>query len=652
VTPRVPRVLATAAAVVCVAGVVMLVWGALSVGVTIDEPIHVQRFTSYLHTGWYVADFQSRDGVPLPGVSDQYVYGPATMWLLHHWTVLWGGEPRGEVAVSAHAYALRHLGVALIALIGVGAVAATARMVVRRWGWGLVAAACLLATPMFLGHAMFNVKDPSVAAGYALVTAGLVSWVGVGAQPAGRRLLTVASLAAGVWLMLGTRPGMWLALACSMVAAVVLVALRREAGVRGGPGLRHLDLLAALALAGIGLVLLYPEVFTHPLETARISATSSANFLGVRGSRIFVPTRMLLLMPLLLLGLLVLGVGVALGRLVRTRFRSDTVGVRLGIVGVQLVALPTASMIHPSGLYTDLRQLLFIIPPAAVLVAFAIQWLVARAATRPDVGVRRLVTGLACAAIVVPTVDAAALFPFNYTYYNALVDVAGLRDVAPLDYYVAGAREAVGDLPTSGRMVCNPMTDVAGSALTTVLLGGNADCRLSPDGLLHPYAGAVSGSSGSGAGVGETFLAYRTGAHPASNCTTLRQVSRRHGWRRVVLGELASCRVVVASPAGRGDVTGFALALFTASGWSTEQRALGEAASLAFTIPTPGRLSLVIEGAVSSIGSVEVDGRPVSGAGRLIDVTLATAGEHRVTLAARADRHLDVRLLSLAFTAS
>ena len=72
---------------------------------------------------------------------------------------------------------MRHLGVVAIGLVGVAAVAAIGRLVLRPWRWGLVAAAVLAAIPMWTGHEMFNVKDVPVATGHTLCTLGLLLFV-------------------------------------------------------------------------------------------------------------------------------------------------------------------------------------------------------------------------------------------------------------------------------------------------------------------------------------------------------------------------------------------------------------------------------------------------------------------------------------------
>ena len=159
---------------VLAACVVMTFVGGWRVGVTEDEPYHVQRFDNYVQTGWYLADGQFDHGAPAEGMTQQYVYGPASMLVLHGVNAVVGVEPWGHAGVSAHAYAVRHLSVGVIGVLGLLAVVLTGRVLFRRWDWGVLAGATMAAVPLWTGHAMFNVKDVPVGTGYAWATLGLV----------------------------------------------------------------------------------------------------------------------------------------------------------------------------------------------------------------------------------------------------------------------------------------------------------------------------------------------------------------------------------------------------------------------------------------------------------------------------------------------
>ena len=54
------------------------------------------------------------------------------------------------------------------------AAAGTAWLILGNWRWGVITAGILSATPLWTGHAMFNMKDTPVAAGHTLITFALV----------------------------------------------------------------------------------------------------------------------------------------------------------------------------------------------------------------------------------------------------------------------------------------------------------------------------------------------------------------------------------------------------------------------------------------------------------------------------------------------
>jgi hypothetical protein len=637
----VPRSLLVVAAVALVAGVAMLFVGATRTGVTTDEPYHVQRFENYLHSGWYIVDFQSYDGQPGPGVTDQYVYGPATMWLLHGWNRVLGIDGAGEVATTATAYAARHVGVALIGLLGIAAVSALARIVLRSWGWGLVGAAMLASTPMWLGHSMFNVKDPAVGTGYTLATLGLVI---IGREHRGGGWIRVAgpvALGAGTWLALGTRPGMWAGVAAGVVALVVLTALRRR-----GPGERWgwwrlVELCAALIAAALLLWWVYPEVFGHPLTMLTRSSQSSASFLGIESSRLFVPVRVLFLMPALILALEAVGVVVALRRLVSTRMRADADLTALALVGVQLVALPTVTLIHPSGLYSDLRQLLFGAPAAAFFATFGLACILRRASSELDRRVLPMATLAGSLAIALPMVDQATLFPYNYGYYNVLTDVARAGAVAPLDYYKASMRELAPELPEGEWVVCNPLLLQGNVASHVARLDGAVDCATS---MTSPLSQRLPGRAAVEPDPDAPFLAVTTGGIVPANCERVDEVSKRHGPRRVELSTLSRCRLE-AGVLSTTAVTDTALRVpYLFSGWYTSSRMDGAESVLVFT-PASGldrdHLSLRLVFDADATLDVEVAGRPVASRRDANTITVplpptvveGASAEHPVTVA-------------------
>ena len=105
--------------------VVVMFVGAWRIGISWDEPIHVVRLQSWFDTGWYLPPSRC-PAAPLgpawravrvrPGNGARRARGGRRA----------GAEGIGESGVAAEAYAARHVAVALFAVLGLLAVAATA----------------------------------------------------------------------------------------------------------------------------------------------------------------------------------------------------------------------------------------------------------------------------------------------------------------------------------------------------------------------------------------------------------------------------------------------------------------------------------------------------------------------------------------------
>ena len=288
----VPKSLRYASIGVLLASVAMVFLGAVRIGVTWDEPIHVQRLDTYLHTGWYLTDAQLVDGEPGPEMTQQYVYAPAAMLLLHGLCVVTGVETPGSTSVSAEAYAVRHVGIGLLSVLGLMAVAATGRLLLRRWDWGLVAAATLAAVPLWTGHSMFNLKDVPVATGYALATLGLALLARSDEGPDGASACPDPSPLRQASSWRWDEPGMWTGMFASVFVLLCCFMLKPRAGTRGqmvrADWWRYRDLILALIVSGLALWVVYPKTFDSPLVAMWRAAFSSANFLTPsRSGRLF-----------------------------------------------------------------------------------------------------------------------------------------------------------------------------------------------------------------------------------------------------------------------------------------------------------------------------------------------------------------------------
>jgi len=600
-----PRFLVWVGVGVVVAGTVMVVVGALRTGISWDEPFHVMRLRNYFDHGWFSVDWSVDSGGSSAGDNNTLVYGPVAMLLLHGLSVLVGVDGWDTVATTPAAYDVRHLGVALIGLAGTAAAAGTTRLLLGSWRWAVLTAAVLLALPMWTGHLMFNVKDVPVATGYTLTTLGLVAMV----EPTPvRRGLRVAGLAAGVTLMVGTRPAMASAV---LVAGVVLASGAVLARSRGGARPALGEAVAGVGLAAALLAAIYPHVFTRPGLVVQ-SVRQSASFRDNEGAGpLYIPFHLASQFPLLLQALFAVGLWSAVTVAVRSRREDPGRATRLALVLAQVSALPLVALAKNSDLYNGLRQLLFASPAWAVLATLGFVHVLGWAGLRrrPASG---LVGGLAVVALVAPVADQATLFPYQYTYFNVALDATGAH--VDSDYWRTSVPELLPGIPTDGQVVCGPTRSTrlgapAGSeeahgvgedAMRAGRFSSDSsvDCRTDPLGPLSS-AWAAQGLPYDDVLPHDEFYVVIDRDHAVPrNCTQLAAVTRHRHWREVAMTYVARCRLAPRPLDGwvrfthpDGENMAPPLWAYAPEGWvmretATAIDAADPAASLTFRLPS------------------------------------------------------------------
>lgn len=548
-----PKWLVWSAAVIVIVGSGMTVYGAIRIGVSVDEGFHVVRLRNFLAHGWYLLDDDLAGGDPGPWVTDRWVYAPVSTLLLHALNVVAGNEAVGGVSASASAYAVRHLGTALLGLWGVLATGALARRLMASWQWGLVAAGVLLAIPMWSGHAMFNVKDTPVATGYTLITLACVMLSQALREARSRRLLAGATMVAGLLLTLGTRPGLWPGPLAAM-GFVALVSLWPD----GKSGARRpwvlADLCAAFAIAMACLAAIYPNVFLRSTQWIAASASESVVAGGSGAGRAYVPLMVMCTVPGLLL---VLGAtGLLSASLQARRTRSDwSWSVALLLIVLQTTFIPVLVIIKAPPLAGLLRHLLFACPTAAILLTFGI------AATLESLTgrfARTAVSGALAVGLFTPMAAQAQLFPYSYSYVSEVVDVLAI-DFAP-DYWRTSYRELLDAVPEDEFVVCSPAVTSDGLALRRMEPGGQSlldlgdDCRTARVSVIAPYLLAPRPASF----VDDTFISMQQidpDELPA-NCTELGRVERRRHLEVQVVSIASRCSLILPDYEGPFELDG------------------------------------------------------------------------------------------------
>ena len=468
---NVPRWVVAVSAAVTALGTLLLLLGSQAIGVSWDEPIHEFSLEEYFRSGWFVPRGSFIDGVP--SVADASVYAPVGALFAHAWGAITGAHPWFEASFTAEAYRARHLAVALISVVGLLALAATARAMFRSWRWTLVVLATCVSIPLFLGHSMFNIKDAPVAAAFTCFTLGLVLLVrgGVARKPA---TLSFLAQLLGIFLGIGNRPGIWIAFAVSSLFSVLLIGVLdwRRLGVRPAATLAGKRLGVVALSAAVGYLLLwavYPIAFDDPLTILRDSLVASqefpwsgatltaGSFVSAQPPWTYVPVWLGAQLPVLVAVFSLVGLGWLIVTYIRSvAQRRDTAVLTASGVPVilQALAVPIGAVLLGSTLYGGVRQFLFIFPALSLLTAvgllITVEWLRTRA--RPWV-VTALWVGVLI-GVLVPLLAQLRLFPYSFAYFNAAASAGDIDRNWDVDGWWLSGRELVENQRFPDRTIC------------------------------------------------------------------------------------------------------------------------------------------------------------------------------------------------------
>ncbi len=354
-------------------------------------------------------------------------------------------------------YDLRHILCALIGIGGIGATAATARLIAGPRA-GLIAAIGLSVCGAWYGTMFNHTKDIPLAAAMIGATLFLIRIA--------RRLPSPrASDVAAFGLLTGAALGMrifGLLLVIYAGVAIVLYLPRRWRG-HGRARWRFviessLRLLPALLLAYVIMILAWPWAALAPLNPIRGLLAFSEFQYEIRTvlagqvyemahvPRLYVPIYILIRTPLLTLT----GAALAIMFAALPRLAAGSTLRRGDIALVSLTAIfPVAcEVIWHGPAFTGLRHFLFVVPALAVLAGIGLDTAVAALATRG-----RLIASGALAVVtaccLVDAVTLIRLHPYEYLFYNPVVGgLEGASRRYDLDYWFSSMPEALNQLET------------------------------------------------------------------------------------------------------------------------------------------------------------------------------------------------------------
>lgn len=339
-------------------------------------------------------------------------------------------------------YDSRHLVSALLGAAGITYTYKLGEYLGGRWV-GVAAAGFLALTPMWFGYMFINPKDVPFAA--ALLAA---SYHGLRLLVDARRPSVATMIGLAVWTgALGS---------CKLTGVLLLgFAMQFLFGFwsleHGRPGLARFagrsTLAAALGLVGIAgfAFFFWPQLFVYTPEQVVKALLQFLNYDPWRGRvlldgqffdqdhvpRHYLITYLLITMPLLPLGLCLLGAGLSLWQR------------RFAVFGA--VALPAVFLaiqaVTDAQVYTGFRQFLFTVPFICIGAGYS---LVSLSRIARGTAIRVAVVGLFVVFAGWSGFTMVSLFPYQYSYYNALVGgTVGAQDRYYIDVWRSAEREAL-----------------------------------------------------------------------------------------------------------------------------------------------------------------------------------------------------------------
>jgi hypothetical protein len=320
---------------------------------------------------------------------------------------------------------------------------------------GLIALLLLATCPLYYGHMFINSKDAPFAVVMILALLAIVRALEEypRATPA-----TIALSGISVGLAIGTRVlGGFAILEALLPLSLVL------AGRSQGSGLKLaavecarflVPFMPAAILAVLVMGLVWPwsvvaplnvfhalEYFSHDFEKPWQELFDGRLIPIVAMPHSYVPTLFAVQLPELMLGLGLCGVVGAVVAVSRREGGIERSAARLAAVLAVVLPVLLTVLTLP---YIDngIRQLLFVVPPFAVLGGLAGAWIARRLAQygRAAIAAGAIVLG---AGIASPVIDMIQLHPYEYTDFNHVVGgVLGARPLFLVDYWGLSMRQA------------------------------------------------------------------------------------------------------------------------------------------------------------------------------------------------------------------
>lgn len=340
--------------------------------------------------------------------------------------------------------------------------------------------ALTMTLPVYVGMSHVNFKDMPVAAGFTLVSAGLL--LSRSALAPATRWVTAPVLAGvGATVALGTRVGSWPILLALLVGTLVIYLIvdgRRDSLRRTLPSL----VTAGIAVVGPLIVLWLTNPFAHqnlprwmfdsfvvmreyPMDL--IVRVAGQDFATTDLPWWYVPAWLGAQLPVLTTVAVAFGLIASLASLARRSWSIERSSLAtLAPIGLQGLVVPALIVLTGSVIYDGLRHVLFMLPALMAVAGVGVAALDRGAWRRPRAAAWTVIIG----SLLVVLASAFATLrwlPYSYAFINPVAGSASSERAWELDYWGVTGAEGVRLLQEQG---LNPVA-VRPSLNTTELLG-------------------------------------------------------------------------------------------------------------------------------------------------------------------------------------
>lgn len=417
----------------------------MTIGYNIDEPYHLIDGQNWLSKFSYITEYPT-----------SYIYGPLLGGISNFINTLIGNGSIGNYIHNALTFQITHLITAFVGLVGSLSFLLLRKSMTMFHHISLLTVVILLSIPVWTGNFFHNIKDIPLAAGYTLISVGLILLV-LNFRDKRIKIVSQIVICFAILIVIGTRPAIILPSALSFLFAIIFLWKYKKVNL--------LQILQSFIPIIIFIVVSTPLILPQFLSEPKISflrllgVSSEFPWAGstLTAGKLYEPSfsidyYLLWLFaqtPLLILAFFSVGVFFLFRNIVSKKLNDNNF--ILLMFFVQFMTVPVYGLLVQSAIYNGLRHILFIYPAIAFFAAFGFLslWQVLKTSMQ-----KKLLLASLIISIVAPNIEGLILRPFQQSYFNPVISALYTVSTSwETEFLGTSFREAVQKIPKEGLIV-------------------------------------------------------------------------------------------------------------------------------------------------------------------------------------------------------